>query len=430
MKVKKAHHHQNNKKETIFGKLPKDISSCVEFQPSSYYGRDQEYGLFSKRNVSYGEPIFLEKAFLWYDKPPRVTEMGELQNLFDFTCHAIEREYTLDRLGEDFGLTRLSHRLPESKGFMESLLRLNYKKSVSLARLLYFYRIRISMPFTESYGGTGLFRYASMMNHSCEPNCRLLPVNNKDGTVVAIAQRDIKCGDELMFSYLQFTDITAPTMTKLVTEREYGFVCRCPRCTIHPVPEALEDRMRVLAFHWHRLLAPFRLASTGQFDDAIKLITDWGISVLLDPSESSRPHLDLVNSLSPTVIRWVMRSNMDHAQLKTTVVAFWMTPIRMLLKIRRQRNTFRTNGEDIMNVFTILLGYVYMCYISQEDLEDLDVPALLEFQDMLSHIPAHYLALESSFIPRLHFALALGNHPFIEKAVETMVGVVQPKNTE
>jgi hypothetical protein len=71
----------------------------------------------------------------------------------------------------------------------------------------------------------------SMLNHSCDPNCRQQTSWDQISgcPVVRIyAVRDIAAGEELTLAY----KITrAPRTTRIqMLERMYGFVCQCPRC--------------------------------------------------------------------------------------------------------------------------------------------------------------------------------------------------------
>lgn len=76
--------------------------------------------------------------------------------------------------------------------------------------------------------GTGVFLVASMLNHSCEPNCTYTTAADLNGHTLTIsALRDIQEGEELFISY---TDPSAPCSVRRARLRQYGFECDCTRC--------------------------------------------------------------------------------------------------------------------------------------------------------------------------------------------------------
>merc|ERR1719356_1185369 len=79
---------------------------------------------------------------------------------------------------------------------------------------------------------SALFRFASKMLHSCEPNCEIT-VDPRQGILTARAKRRIKAGDLITNSY---AGNTPDFMNKNFEDRrkklnkERGFKCICTRC--------------------------------------------------------------------------------------------------------------------------------------------------------------------------------------------------------
>ncbi|KAJ3122960.1 hypothetical protein HK100_011785 [Physocladia obscura] len=81
--------------------------------------------------------------------------------------------------------------------------------------------------------GSCLYLYASMFNHSCQPNVTVDWVGNNN--INAYAHTDIKNGDELFISYIGHIDENENDETILANRREYfrfnyGFICTCSVC--------------------------------------------------------------------------------------------------------------------------------------------------------------------------------------------------------
>ena len=62
------------------------------------------------------------------------------------------------------------------------------------------FRVALRMPCTSQLVGLALYRWSSLVNHSCHPNAShlLLP----DGRMATFALRDIRAGDEVAYSYI------------------------------------------------------------------------------------------------------------------------------------------------------------------------------------------------------------------------------------
>jgi len=78
--------------------------------------------------------------------------------------------------------------------------------------------------------GTGFYRVHSCMNHSCEPNCRvMLPETRAEyNTAIIQAIRPIDPGTELTVSYIEEDE---PYDVRQEQLRDYGFECMCSKCT-------------------------------------------------------------------------------------------------------------------------------------------------------------------------------------------------------
>ncbi|KAG2444943.1 hypothetical protein HXX76_001679 [Chlamydomonas incerta] len=74
---------------------------------------------------------------------------------------------------------------------------------------------------------TAFLALQSCINHSCDPNCTAA-CDSGDRTATVLAQRDIAAGDEVTLAYI---DVSLPYKRRQAELRDYGFVCKCERCT-------------------------------------------------------------------------------------------------------------------------------------------------------------------------------------------------------
>ncbi|CAK9030209.1 Histone-lysine N-methyltransferase SMYD3 (SET and MYND domain-containing protein 3) (Zinc finger MYND domain-containing protein 1) [Durusdinium trenchii] len=75
--------------------------------------------------------------------------------------------------------------------------------------------------------GHCLVPLASMMNHSCVPNCRYQVEN---GAISFYALRDIEVDEELTFSYIDDSSMSTAERKRFI-RTSWDFECRCLRCT-------------------------------------------------------------------------------------------------------------------------------------------------------------------------------------------------------
>lgn len=84
---------------------------------------------------------------------------------------------------------------------------------------------------SNSFAGGRIYDRSSRLNHSCNPNCVVVPQGDAQSIVAAC---DITDGEELTISYLGtwlYAD-TATRQSKLQVDKH--FVCQCTRCTTYP----------------------------------------------------------------------------------------------------------------------------------------------------------------------------------------------------
>ncbi|KAK6589466.1 hypothetical protein RS030_203200 [Cryptosporidium xiaoi] len=87
--------------------------------------------------------------------------------------------------------------------------------------------------------GWGLFSFSSLFNHSCDPNCGFIGVNNSlydnnnniNGLYIdLIANKKIKKNEEICISYIEMYD-TRRNRIKHLSQTKY-FFCQCNRCSV------------------------------------------------------------------------------------------------------------------------------------------------------------------------------------------------------
>ncbi|GFR39660.1 hypothetical protein Agub_g131 [Astrephomene gubernaculifera] len=95
--------------------------------------------------------------------------------------------------------------------------------------------VRVTQPLLDALDSdyatpceaTAFLAIQSCINHSCDPNCTAA-CDTGDRTVTVLAQRDIPAGEEITLSYI---DVSLPYKQRQAQLADYGFVCRCSRCT-------------------------------------------------------------------------------------------------------------------------------------------------------------------------------------------------------
>ena len=82
---------------------------------------------------------------------------------------------------------------------------------------------------------------ASMMEHSCDPCCRVSIGSTEDESVITlIAKRDVQPGESLTISYVPTTRDVAQRQAAL--SFQHGFVCACQRCTVELAIARMKQR--------------------------------------------------------------------------------------------------------------------------------------------------------------------------------------------
>lgn len=74
--------------------------------------------------------------------------------------------------------------------------------------------------------GFGFFSTLSYINHSCDPNCILLTIDQFKAKMVLVSKRNIKIGEELTIAYIDLN--SENYKDKLM--KEYGIICKCDKC--------------------------------------------------------------------------------------------------------------------------------------------------------------------------------------------------------
>lgn len=78
----------------------------------------------------------------------------------------------------------------------------------------------------EARGGTALYHYISMSNHTCDPNLDL--VMERGGAAALRARKPIAAGDELCITYIDSSLDVEFRRSRLY--KGYGFLCKCSLC--------------------------------------------------------------------------------------------------------------------------------------------------------------------------------------------------------
>ena len=93
--------------------------------------------------------------------------------------------------------------------------------------------------YTESTVGVGVYLTTRLINHSCDPNCRIVRFDRD--TLYLMAVRDIAAGEELTISYGGSYRWQIQSKRKQMLKESYFFDCDCSACSagLQPLTTAL-----------------------------------------------------------------------------------------------------------------------------------------------------------------------------------------------
>jgi hypothetical protein len=98
--------------------------------------------------------------------------------------------------------------------------------------------LRLALVLQHNCFGSGLYRFISIINHSCMPNCiKFAPTAASLGASEIYATRNIVQGEEITINYC-FPCETSYQSAKDYLMENHTFECLCPRCSALKEPEA------------------------------------------------------------------------------------------------------------------------------------------------------------------------------------------------
>lgn len=81
----------------------------------------------------------------------------------------------------------------------------------------------------------GLYRLFTLVNHSCDPNCTSLTINNDKGILALKTIQPVRCGQQFTISYMgNELNALSKAFRQEYLSKEYGFICQCAKCTLEP----------------------------------------------------------------------------------------------------------------------------------------------------------------------------------------------------
>lgn len=170
----------------------------------------------------------------------KITSFGDNNNVFDSVeewAKAINQEaiklqkedkVKFDKIAEAFGELYPRDFRDATKNMFVGLF-IQYKKDkdepMSFEVVLQAAKIKLNMLPLPT--GFGLFRYASKVNHSCDPNAVCFV---KDDLLVIKTLRDIQAGEEITIPYKFTAFHEKVTERRILMNGSHGFECLCLRC--------------------------------------------------------------------------------------------------------------------------------------------------------------------------------------------------------
>eukprot|EP00158_Paraphelidium_tribonemae_P009964 Partr_v1_DN29015_c0_g1_i2_m58765 putative Set and mynd domain containing len=239
------------KMDEICAKLT-DNSARISKHPSP--GRGCDKVLVATRDFARGDVVFVERTRIHSlnsngDPVEDIHEiMPDWQRVIYAWISDIDRDLYLEHLSTDGATSQLAidrdpGRLPDFKRGAERLSkRISGIESAVIERMLHILETNChSRPLEENEAHNrgddeemvGLWLLASVMEHSCLPNCTVIihPTVDDDGaaTLELRAISNVKAGELLTISYVDME--FEPTVARQEMLMDRGFVCRCPTCS-------------------------------------------------------------------------------------------------------------------------------------------------------------------------------------------------------
>lgn len=86
--------------------------------------------------------------------------------------------------------------------------------------------------------GTGFYAVQSCVNHSCAPNAAADCLANGQMAIRALTR--IPAGSEVLLSYIEEEGADVHERREML--RDYGFLCKCERCSAEELAERLQKQ--------------------------------------------------------------------------------------------------------------------------------------------------------------------------------------------
>jgi hypothetical protein len=170
-------------------------------------------GMVHLQDVNKQATMDVEKALTIYEEFPQARAM-----VYDlYPSHLRDIPITETRQGIKDLAVKLLHKAAVEPGFL--------KKGFSEVDLFQLF-IKLNLNTFATLGkGTAIFHQASFFSHSCIANCFKFV---HEDSILILAHRDIKAGEELTFEYYAFAGDSVRVHQNLA---KLGFICTCPTCS-------------------------------------------------------------------------------------------------------------------------------------------------------------------------------------------------------
>jgi len=186
--------------------------------------RKNKYGLgvYTNQDISANTIILKEKLY-FLDKEP----------VTDFNVYRMKMIKKMLNENKTYLLNLIPHKLDDTMQNTYdyndiSHLHLQYLPELDVDTLiLYLHKItRNAFNYIDYYIDAFVF-YGTKLNHSCDANV-YYEQNKEDDTIIFTTTKDIKAGEELFISYIDYNMCKCNRQLQL--KENYGFDCECEKC--------------------------------------------------------------------------------------------------------------------------------------------------------------------------------------------------------
>lgn len=200
-------------------------------------------GLLAKMDIAEGEVVYAERSDVYHE-----LTAADFSNPACDACFLVRKIIEdpltakfFDEFDLDSSCIHVNSPSRDDKKFLKKLSKKSkvlYEKVLDIWKIVCAYHVKATLVTpTNQRIRVQLSRLFNRTNHSCNPNTTVIHIFDLESDfysrlITVIAERNIRKGEEITFSYI---DPVLASILDLNSRREelmsfYGFICNCEKC--------------------------------------------------------------------------------------------------------------------------------------------------------------------------------------------------------